>query len=195
MPRVLNNHKISSSQDLTCFCVPRYYSRIYKSRGSSRSLWLCVGVHAMTVNASRGCKHMSWCADEEQRVGSEIDLTRHAWISTDAYMQTTIFAFHTRCTLGTTWNSSMKAMEQLKDRSQCVNGCAVRSLALCFNEEQRCTRAMQLLVTVTQRKWCFVNAKSFPLKADSHELVWFLYQCMSDRRYFKRNNFTYIESM
>jgi len=109
------------------------------------------------------------------------------------YMQTTIFAFHARCTLGATWNSSVKAMEQLKGpltvrRRVCGARSLARSLACSlFQRLQRGTKVYSrdaTAATATQRKRCFVNAKSFPLirnriLTDSH--VWFLYTGMYER--------------
>lgn len=160
-PRVLDNQKqiFSSGSDSLLRAAVTWGS--INHAGHISILMARVVVRAMGINASRGCKHMSWCADEEQRVGSEIDLTRRAWISTDAYMQTTIFAFHARCILGATWNSSVKAMEQLK------GPLTVRRRAcgtLCFSGRTKVySRGRSCAATATQRKRYFVNAKSFPL--------------------------------
>ena len=69
---------------------PRQDLTINHGESHLRSLRLRVVVRAMSVNASRGCKHISWCRDarteSNTEIGSEIDLTRRAWISTDAYI-------------------------------------------------------------------------------------------------------------
>jgi len=102
-------------------------------------------------------------------IGNRLDsacLNFYRWIYADYYLRIP-YPLHTWRDLEFLRESDGAAKGPLIVRKR-VCGSFARSL---FQRGTKVYPRDATTVTVTQRKRCFVNAKSFPLKVDSHELV------------------------
>lgn len=140
----------------------------------------------MSVNASRGCKHMSWCADGEQRRNA-LD-RKSTWLGVPEFLPMHICRLPSSHSMPVAHLARLgippwKRWSNLKDRSQCVDECAalVRSL---FQRGTKVYSRDATAATATQRKRCFVNAKSFPLTRNrilTSSCDFYIQQCMYGR--------------